>query len=110
MRTHEPLDRHEGLFTEFVGHEVLDEQGIHLGTVTDIVDNPDDGHVEFLVVDPGLLRPAHYVPIARSYHTSDGKIVVPWDKHWVKSAPRAVGDHAPAGRTREELLRHYSVA
>jgi sporulation protein YlmC with PRC-barrel domain len=109
MHTHEPLDRQEGLFTEFVGHEVLDERGLSLGTVTDIVDSPHDGHPEFLIVDPGPLRPAHYVPIARSYHTSDGKIVVPWDKHWVKTTPRVTGDHMPTGHDREELLRHYSV-
>ena len=88
MRTQEPLDRHEGLVTSHIGHEVLDEHGIHLGTVTDIVEDPE-GHAEFLVVDPGILRPAHYVPIAGSYHTSEGQIVVPWDKHWVKTAPRA---------------------
>ena len=109
MHTHESLDRHQGLVTDFVGHEVLDERGLHLGTVTDVVDSPQDGHAEFLVVDPGLLRPAHYVPVARSYHTNEGQIVVPWDKHWVKTAPRATGDHVPTQHDRQALLRHYSA-
>jgi sporulation protein YlmC with PRC-barrel domain len=110
MHTREPLDRHEGLLTDFVGHEVLDEHGLHIGTVTDLVDSPQDGHAEFLVVDPGLLRPAHYVPVAGSYHTSDGRVVVPWDKHWVKTAPRATGDHVPTQRDQQELLRHYTAS
>lgn len=110
MHTHEPLDRREGLVTDFIGHEVLDEHGLHLGTVTDVVESPQDGHPEFLVVDPGLIRPAHYVPIEGSYHTDEGKVVVPWDKHWVKTAPRATGEHQPSEHDRQELLRHYSVA
>ena len=110
MHTHEPIDQHEGLVTDFIGHEVLDEHGLHLGMVTDIVDNPDDGHAELLVVAPGLLRPAHYVPITGSYHTNEGQIVVPWDKRWVKTAPRATGDHVPTQHDRQELLRHYTAA
>lgn len=110
MHTHESTDRHEGLVTDFIGHEVLDEHGLHLGLVTDIVDSPEDGHAEFLVVDPGLLRPAHYVPIAGSYHTDRGRVVIPWDKHWVKTASRATGDHLPTGLDRQQLLRHYTSA
>lgn len=101
MRTHEPIDQHESLVTDFVGHEVLDEHGLNLGRVTDVVDN-------LLVVDPGLLRPAHYVPIAGSYHTDDAKIVVPWERHWFKSAPRVNSDHAPSARDLEQLKEHYT--
>ena len=108
MRTHVPLDQHEGLATDFVGHAMVDEHGLHLGMVTDIVDHPADGHAEFVVVDPGLLRPAHYVPIAGSYHTTEGQIVVPWDRHWVKTAPRATGDHVPNSHDRQALLKHYT--
>jgi len=110
MHTHEPLGRREDLVTEFIGHEVLDEHGLRLGTVTDVVDSPQDGHPEFLVVDPGLIRPAHYVPVEGSYHTNEGQVVVPWDKHWVKTAPRASGDHKPSEHDRQELLRHYNAA
>lgn len=110
MDTHAPIDRQEGRVTDFVGHEALDEHGLHIGTVTDVVDSPEDGHAEFLVVDPGLLRPAHYVPVAGSYHTNEGQVVVPWDKHWVKTAPRATGKHVPNAHDRQELLRHYTVS
>jgi hypothetical protein len=34
--------------------------------------------------------------------------VVPWDKHWVKTAPRATGDHVPTQHDRQALLHHYS--
>ena len=55
----------------------------------------DDGSMtpNWLVVDPGLLRAAHYVPIDGSYVTGTGQVVVPWDKRWIKSAPKANGDH-----------------
>jgi sporulation protein YlmC with PRC-barrel domain len=108
MHTRETLDRPNGLTADYVGHEVLDEHGLHLGVVTDVVYDEQDGHPEYLAVDPGLLRPAHYVPVSGSYHTNQGQIVVPWDKHWVKTAPKAVGDHLPTANDRRELRAHYT--
>jgi hypothetical protein len=98
----------------FTGHEVLDENSQHVGKVTDVIyDDPaSEPTVEptWLVVDPGLLRAPHYVPVAGSYRTEDGAIVVPWNKEWIKTAVKASGDHILTAEEREELQQHYTMA
>ena len=80
MQTNEVLRPDDSTF-DYNDHIVLDEHGVRIGVVVDVVQHPDEGSAEYLVVAPGHLRAPHYVPIARSYHTNDGKIVVPWDRH-----------------------------
>ena len=97
----------------YTGHNVLDEHGAGLGRVVDVIytdpSTSDDGSMtpHWLVVDPGPLRKAHYVPIDGSYVTDKGDVVVPWDKRWVKSAPTANGDHLLTEDQIVELEQHY---
>lgn len=97
----------------YTGHHVLDEHGAGLGRVVDVIytdpSTSDDGSMtpHWLVVDPGRLRKAHYVPIDGSYVTDKGDVVVPWDKRWVKSAPTANGDHLLTEDQIVELEQHY---
>ena len=99
----------------YTGHHVLDERGDDIGRVVDVIytdpDNTDDGSMtpHWLVVDPGLLRSAHYVPIEGSYISDDGAVVIPWDKRWVKSAPKASGDHLLTHDQVVELEQHYAL-
>ena len=109
MFTHEPRHPDDDLITGYIGHEVLDEHGLHLGVVTEVVYDTDGETPEFLVVDPGLMRPAHYVPVAGSYHTTTGQVLVPWDKHWVKIATKVHGDHVLTEHDRQQLARHYTA-
>lgn len=100
----------------YTGHHVLDERGDEVGRVIDVIytnpDDTDDGSMtpHWLVVDPGVLRSAHYVPIEGSYLTDDGQVVVPWDKRWIKSAPKASGDHLLSTDQITELEQHYALA
>ena len=99
----------------YTGHHVLDEHGAELGRVVDVIyTDPctsDDGSMtpHWLIVDPGPLRKAHYVPIDGSYVTDKGDVVVPWDKRWVKSAPAAGGDHVLTPDQVVELEQHYAM-
>ena len=65
-RTENPADI-EGVPT-FSGHDVLDDQNQYVGKVTDVIYEEAAGEVPtaptWLVVDPGVLRTAHYVPAA----------------------------------------------
>ncbi len=61
------------------------------------------------MVDPGVLRTAHYVPAAGAYRTAEGAIVVPWDKEWIKSATKADRDHILTDEQRDELRTHYAT-
>ena len=102
----------EGVPT-FSGHDVLDDQNQYVGKVTDVIYDESGGEVApqptWLVVDPGVLRPSHYVPAAGTYRTAEGAIVVPWDKDWIKSATKATRDHILTDEQREELRTHYAL-
>lgn len=114
MDTHgaQPHGAHQPTYT---GHHVLDERGDDVGRVVDVIytdpDLTDDGSMtpHWLVVNPGLLRSAHYVPIEGSYVSVTGEIVVPWDKHWIKSAPKANGEHLLSTDVVIELEQHYAT-
>ncbi len=109
------MSSHEASRPTYTGHHVLDERGDDIGRVIDVVytdpDSSDDGSMipHWLVVDPGLLRSAHYVPIEGSYITEEGSVVIPWDRRWVKSAPKASGDHLLTHDQVTELEQHYAM-
>lgn len=73
----------------YTGRRVLDVHGLQLGTITQVVYGDDPYEPEYLVVDPGLLRRPHYVPVAGACQTPDGEIVVSWDRDWFRLAPKA---------------------
>ncbi len=110
------MSKHSEPHTTFVDHKVLDEHDHEVGTVTDVVYGATNDHPEaddadrvptWLVVDPGVLRAAHYVPYEGSYRTDDGDIVVPWSSEWIKSAPKAGSDHVVTDELRADLTEHY---
>lgn len=94
--------------SDFTGHPVIDEQGERLGAVTDVVYDVGDRAPEYLVVDPGVLRKSHYVPVEGSYRSVDGDIVVPWAKSWFKLAPTASHTHVLTSEDRHVLEAHYA--
>ncbi len=68
----------------YTGHHVLDERGDDVGRVVDVI-----------YTDPDT--------------TDDGSVVIPWEKRWVKSAPKATGDHLLSHDQVSELERHYAL-
>lgn len=93
----------------FTGRKVLDEHGLPLGTVTDVVYAPGEYEPEYLVVDPGLLRWSHYVPATGASQTTAGEIVVAWDRDWFRLAPTVTGRPAELSRAeRRALASHYT--
>jgi sporulation protein YlmC with PRC-barrel domain len=92
----------------YTGRTVIDEHGEQLGEIADVVFDQELGRPEYLVVNPGVFRKAHYVPVDGTYETFDGDIVVPWDRHWFKLAPTATRDHVLTNEERHELETHYA--
>lgn len=109
MSSHSRHDRHaDDHHATFTGRAVLDEHGMPLGTVTDVVYDARGESPEYLVVDPGVLRAAHYVPVRGAYAAQDGEVIVPWDRHWFKLAPKADRDHVLGPVDRRTLEVHYA--
>lgn len=90
------------------GHDVVDPADRLIGTISDVVYD-HDGSPEWAVVDLGLLRSSHYVPIASGRMSERGSFVVPFDKRVVKAAPKADRMHLVDRATEHELHRHYEL-
>jgi hypothetical protein len=90
------------------GHDVVDPSHRLIGTISDVVYDPE-GDPEWAVVDLGLLRSSHYLPIAAGCMSEAGEFVVPYDKKVVKSAPKADRSHLVDRTTSIELQRHYEL-
>lgn len=92
--------------SQYTGRTVIDEHGLALGVVADVVYDSYTQRPEYLVVNPGPLRRSHYVPVHGALETGDGTIVVPWDKDWFRLAPAASGSLRASDR--RELEAHYA--
>lgn len=102
---------------EYVGHTVVDEHDHEIGTVIDVAyDDASSGagavseEPRWLVVDPGLFKAAHWVPVAGCYRSATGSIVVPWDRDLVKHSPKATDDHRMTPALEHELAAHYEIS
>jgi sporulation protein YlmC with PRC-barrel domain len=93
----------------FNRHTVLDTAGHKVGTVSDVVSDATTLEPRWLVVDTGLLRTSHYVPITGISHTNEGELVVPFTKETVSHAPKANGSHVLSETEETELATHYGL-
>jgi len=94
---------------QYRGSDVIDPDQRLIGTIDDIVYD-DDGEPIWAVVELGLMRSAHYLPVAAGYLTDGGDFVVPYDKRTVKAAPKARRDHVLDRQVEAALIAHYELA
>lgn len=94
--------------SQYTGRTVIDEHGLVLGVVTEVVYDAYTQRPEYLIVNPGALRRSHYLPVHGAVETADGTIVVPWDKDWFKLAPSAHGHTTLREHDRRQLDAHYA--
>jgi PRC-barrel domain len=90
------------------GHVMIDDRQQKLGTVTDVLYD-ETGDARWAVVDPGMMRSEHFVPVEGSYVADDGTVVVPYGKDQVKTAAKAPRDHVLPAEVERELEEHYEV-
>ena len=90
------------------GHDVVDPSHRLIGTISDVVYDQEGGP-QWAVVDLGLMRSSHYLPIAAGYMSEAGEFVVPYDKKIVKAAPKADRGHLVDRTMQHELHRHYEM-
>jgi sporulation protein YlmC with PRC-barrel domain len=91
-------------------HEVVDERGQKVGKVTDVIFDDMTMKPEWAVVDVGLLRGEHFVPLQHAYVSDDGRVVVPFAAEVIKKAPKVHGEHVMTPEVRDELARYYGLA
>ena len=95
---------------QFSGHTLLDQHGHEVGTITDVVFDPDSETPRWGVVDPGVLKSAHYVPLVPpAYVTDQGTVVVPYDRNTILHAPKAKRVHVLSPVVERELEHHYAL-
>lgn len=92
------------------GHKVIDGHGTSIGKATDVVFDPASGEPRWLIVDPGLMRKEHTVPLHAVRICDDGRIQVPYEKRTVTSSPPIGRDHVLTSEQDEEISRYYEVA
>jgi ribosomal 30S subunit maturation factor RimM len=95
--------------THYRGHDVVDPDHRLIGTISDVLYD-QQGDAEWAVVDLGLLRSAHYLPVAAGYMSEAGEFVVPFDKAVVKGAAKADRRHFMDSSTENQLVLHYEIA
>lgn len=102
--------RHDDLSASIEGHTVVDPEGQTVGKVSHVIydDAGQDDMPSWMVVDRGLLRPANYVPASGAYATPDDRVIVPFNKRWIKAAPR-VERGGLTEPVRSELHIHYQL-
>ena len=93
---------------QYRGHPVIDQEQRSIGKINDVIYDAE-GTPTWAIVDVGLLRASHYVPIDAGYTADDGSFVVPFDKHTVTSAPKADRSHLLDRATETELRRYYGL-
>ena len=104
------MDDHQVPTTTYNGHDVIDEEGDKLGTVTDVVSDGSTLEPQWLVVDVGVLQGDRYVPVSGSYRSTQGHIVVPYTRQIIKHAPKAHRDHVPTADSERELREYYGMS
>lgn len=88
---------------------VIDPDGHKVGTVSDVVSDAETLEPRWLVVDTGLMRSSHYVPVRGAQHVPTGEILVPFDKTTVQHAVKAHGSHVLSPDEEIDLAEHYSL-
>lgn len=95
----------------FRGHEVVDENGVTVGKITDIVYDHRTEQPRWGVVATGLFKSTHYVPlVAKTYMSENGAVVVPYDRQTILHSPKAARDHVLSPMKERELEHHYALA
>jgi sporulation protein YlmC with PRC-barrel domain len=88
------------------GATLYDSGGSKIGTVTDVVVDPNTLEPEWYDVKVGLMGGHHLVP-AEKIRVQLGRCTVPYDKEKVKSAPATMAP--PLGDEKESLRSHYQL-
>ena len=89
------------------GCSIVGTDGKQIGYLRDVIRRNDAHGPIWFLVDTGILRADRYAPVRGAEITRDGRVVVPFDKQWLRESPKASGDHILDERLEAELIDHY---
>lgn len=96
----------------FIDLTVFDDKRAKIGTVTDVLVDPENLEPQYLTVRTGVFDPLageHILPVVVVERRGD-QLTVPFDRQLVKSAPRT-RDHTPlTSQEQQQVSLHYGVA
>lgn len=95
---------------DLVGRTAIDAAGSTVGTVTDVIADPETGNAKWAVIDLGLFKREHYAPLAHAYRTEDNGLVLDVDKRFIAEAPKAAKDERWSPEIDAQLAEYYSVS
>lgn len=93
----------------FIDLTVFDREGESVGTVTDVISDPDTLEPRYLTVRTKFLERLtgeHLLPIAVVDRRDDG-LTVPFEGQVVRSAPTTRDHMAPRADREREIAAHY---
>jgi uncharacterized protein (TIGR02271 family) len=91
------------------GRTLLDRDGGRIGTIDAIYLDDRTGQPEWALVNTGLFgTKSSFVPLAQAFQ-SDLDVLVPYDKHLVKDAPRVDPDRHLSEAEERQLWQHYGL-
>ena len=96
--------------TIYADMDVIDRAGQKIGVISDVVSDAATFEPVWLVVDVGVLKTSHYMPVEAAHPNADGQLVVPFDKEVVKTATKPNRDHVITPDEVAELRAHYNLS
>ncbi len=89
--------------------DVIDRGGEKVGTVSDVVSDTATLEPKWLIVDVGLMKTSHYLPVEAVQRNDEGQLIIPFDKETVKTATKPNKGHVLTPEDDRELREHYKM-
>ena len=91
-----------------VGSTVFDRNDQEVGKVIDVCPNPTTLEPEWVIVQSGLLRKKHLLPVVAT-QTDHDRVQTTFAAELVKTAPGPEGPGAPDRNLAEQVMAHYGL-
>ncbi len=89
--------------------DVIDRAGQKVGTVSDVVSDTATLEPKWLIVDVGLMKSSHYLPVEAVQRNENDQLIIPFDKETVKAATKPNKGHVLTAEDDRDLREHYRM-
>jgi hypothetical protein len=93
---------------QWTNRPAVDSHHAPVGKVTDVLYADESDTPRFATVRTGLIA-ERVTPLDGAYLSDDGVIVLPFDQHTIKHAPKAPRDHILTPSVADEVEDHFDL-